>query len=180
MESQVDTDSKIPRGRSLTFVSLGFIIFILGEGSIGDSVTFALIGLTLGNPGVLYWLAWIALFWSAWRFWIVNPKPFIHLAGDIKNSMLNEQGEAFEGHYSQASKITFQGLTIDAEFYDVNKHTRECSDSVPITIPIFKKVGWKVKHTLKAIGQADGFAESLIPYLVFFIALVLAGWEVLA
>ena len=83
----MDTDSKIPRGRSLTFVSLGFIIFILGEGSIGDSITFALIGLTLGNPDVLYWLAWVALFWSAWRFWVVNPRPFQRFEDDLNQKI---------------------------------------------------------------------------------------------
>jgi len=87
---------------------------MLGEGSIGDSVAFALIGLTLGNSEVLYWLAWIALFWSAWRFWVANPIPFYRLEDDINKSMEVTTGRLKPSILALAGNSLEQ---IDGKFY---------------------------------------------------------------
>jgi len=192
MELCVAEGINMQGGRSLSLISLGFIVFILGDGSVGQNITFALIGLTLGKPEVLYWLAWITLLWSAWCFKIKNPNSFRYLINDVcirinaDISSMPLLAERVERHVKVektqelVSKVVQPDGLLLKIHVDLRDNKRNRLETPIILIYPFEAILWKAKHTIHAALNSDGFAEACVPRILFTTALLLAAFKFLS
>jgi len=70
----IDTSSISASRRNLVVLSVGFILFSLGEATLGDgtgktTLTILSGSITFNNPNVLSYFAWIMFIWFLLRFW---------------------------------------------------------------------------------------------------------------
>ena len=70
----IDTSSLSAARRNLVVISMGFILFALGEATLGDgegntTITILAGSITFKNPDVLVCFAWTMFAWFLLRFW---------------------------------------------------------------------------------------------------------------
>ena len=66
-----------PERRNLLIASLAFIAYFYGGGQLPDNtISLQIVELIFSRPAVLAVLAWILLFWFAYRYWVVNRNKF--------------------------------------------------------------------------------------------------------
>lgn len=76
----IDTSTISAARRNLVVISIGFILFTLGEASLGDgtgktTLTIFSSNITFNNPNILIKFTWILFGWFLLRFWqFSNPK----------------------------------------------------------------------------------------------------------
>lgn len=64
-------DDRIPEARNLSIASAGFFIYYAAGGYFTESaVTLELVNLSFKNSELLGWIAWVMLFWFAYRYWV--------------------------------------------------------------------------------------------------------------
>lgn len=62
-----------PERRNLLMMSLAFIAFCYGGGSVGEqTVNFQFINLKFENLSLLTWMVWAIFFWFIYRYWVTN------------------------------------------------------------------------------------------------------------
>ena len=84
-----DTD---PERRNLVLLSLGFLIYFVGEGNFksGD-INFQIINLHLNNPSGIAYISWGLLFWFFYRYMLKYYSSFIVQMNEELASLLNRQ-----------------------------------------------------------------------------------------
>lgn len=66
-----------PERRNLSITSLAFIIFFFAGGRFEESkVTLSVINANFERPLILAVIAWLALFWFIYRYWLVHSGDF--------------------------------------------------------------------------------------------------------
>lgn len=79
--------------RSLVVTSTAFIAFSLGGGHIKDnSLSLPLVNIEFAHVWVLAGLAWIGLFWFAFRYWQEHWQTY-------RSNRFEEKRKIFEGHH---------------------------------------------------------------------------------
>lgn len=182
-----------PERRNLMVTSLGFIIFFLGGGALnGEEIRLQIVNITLNKPCVLAWLAWIMLFWFAWRYWLVFRDSYKQKQmGEIQkqsNNFISRKYVTLKTGMKYLKKDGFKLMIIspqnnnilsvttivDAE-YDKKGKIITVKNHGHVEVPLTPFLGRMVKmyiYILVAIKE-QGVASVYMPYLLFYFSLIL-------
>lgn len=195
-------NNSVQHQKALVLISLGFLLFILGDGEFTGSVSLPLVGIVLHDPKWLKIFAWGALLWSFWRFWVNN---------DIRSQLRIEAGRQLEKVCREANletkrriielaDIRARGTEEITEHYFLKLHgqapiedwfewtvslhvergVEERSGQVGMSGafngPEQQKIKWKM--IWRAFFRGNAFADYIWPILLFVSVIVLSLCEV--
>lgn len=189
-----------PERRNLTVSSMAFIVYYLGGGSVPDpTMTLQIVNVQFSRPDWLGVLAWLALGWFCYRYWLFDKGNFFNLLISelwtrrnrryLRGYLANRLGEPIApGEPSRAIKVrsffpetlSYHGRTICvegriADGADIDKEGRYRSF-----------YGHTENHTVKLVGlygrvlsllvifdtfvTDNTFSGFFVPYLLFVAA----------
>jgi len=109
--------------RNLVGVSLGLVVFETAGGTVGN-VSFLDGGVTLSNPELVIVMAYIALAYLLWRYWLYAKPEHQKFRGLVADTILNSSGyhRLVGDHISRFKEISgvayaegFNAASIDNE-----------------------------------------------------------------
>ncbi|MCL7744176.1 hypothetical protein LV476_04310 [Guyparkeria hydrothermalis] len=194
-------DDKNPERRNLSLASLSFVAYFWGGGSlVADNVTLQFISLKFSRPEVLALLAWVTLFWFLYRYWLLNRNKFhdsyaVEILSRVNREDANQYVAKALGN--KAAEDSEEGLHIDKIYWSglhmradcvwalkVGRNTdtgrissRTGADPKRSQEVVFDGIGgWRTAIVInsRVFALTEGFSSYLVPYVLFFIALLSA------
>lgn len=176
---EIDTSSIESSRKNLVVLSMGFILFSLGEAVLGDdkgSTTLSILAgsITFNNPEVLVNLAWIMLGWFLLRFWqFSNHKhDWTTYTKEInKTKLFSFYAKSKEIEHVHTQDINFQPLLGTWIFPTAGATTSHGNIKIE-KHEYFKKISllfW-VAFT------SEGFGQYYFPYCMFIAAISVSSW----
>lgn len=193
-------DSNAER-RNLCLLSLAIIIFYLGDGKLTDEIVrFQVVNIQFDRPEILVYFVWVLILWFALRYWQTHRhKPKQSFKEDIEsisNSklMILYAKKEFNLPYNEIHGFNAVSLSIlnskwrircqrvlDADLDEQGKFKvikgTDWTESKEITG--IKGSALKILLRLHAIATKPGVSAYTVPYVLFFMALLMPLIEVL-
>lgn len=191
-------DSNAER-RNLTVMSVCFLEYFLADGKLQDSVLkLPVVSVEFHRPTVIATMAWVALFWFVYRYWLGNKGKFkdefteefrrwtldssikMYLAKRI-GEKLAEADEALGWHIKN---LEWSGLYLKANLLYAQNVTRSHNHEIgsfsypngnsPRAIKIDDFTGLRVSlaSVLRCFAVNPSFSSYIIPYTLFIAAVI--------
>lgn len=180
-------NQRVSRGRVLSTISIGFILFGLGEGDFEEGIRISLIGLTLKNEDVFCYFAVAGFFWAFWKYWMVNEDPiglfwrrfgerasgFYPAPASLTRMVLDKEPKLSvnQRYYAYIRKVRVFTIEVDLQAKSGVNNTVDFTHN--IIVPFYVAIPWKLKHTVAVMLKDDEFSNDVVPYLLAFAAIVI-------
>lgn len=191
-----------PDRRNLVATSVAFIAYYYGGGQFsGESINLMVMSLKFSEPCVLAFMAWFALFWFLYRYWLNNKglykekynpiyygsydnkyfRRYLEKKAGIRLAVLNEkQGYLFSKLTRRKSKVYL--AYRHANMITWNQETGKVESSAGTVnqdkcdVPLEGLKGYllRVYYLLECNFHHPFFSDYIVPYLLFL--LVVSGW----
>jgi hypothetical protein len=190
-----DTD---PERRNLIVAAIAFIAYHYGGGHFPDrTVTLEVINMEFSNPVFLAAMAWTALFWFMYRYWLTHAGKFRrHFATEFDTfqakayvqryvaSRIQEQPAVEKGAGPHVNRLLWFGRRVLASYIYASNVKRDPETGRIKSYSDVKINGGQVSFNdlkgwivaLRATGacffQHPSFSSYIVPYLLFVFALI--------
>lgn len=190
-----------PERRNLMVTSLAFIAYFLGGGSVkDDTIELAVVNVAFEHGWVLAVMAWLMLFWFALRYWQackdkfpplfnaeLNEYKFSELVVDfVEESVVEKLSFGLDYDVKKLELTDDHDLvveTIGLEWGENKKGERVSSEveDTELLFPIAGEGSFAIKRYLylRCAVSEQAITSWLVPYLVFFLAVLFAGSSML-
>ena len=190
-----------PERRNLVVTSLAFIVYYYAGGSFPDkSIRLQVINVDFSHPYILGVIAWVALFWFIYRYWLTHQGSFISgysaelsnylYEPYVKNYVSTKSNQVFvtdndekEGYYLKS--LRWQSARVVSDCIFVTNITRNKTGGIPsyqsnpddernFTIKYTDFYGWVVvlRATANCFIKQKSFSSYLVPYLLAVLAIM--------
>ena len=187
-----------PERRNLRIASLAFIAYFYGGGQLPDNtISLQIVELIFSRPAVLAVLAWILLFWFAYRYWVVNRNKFsegyskeietYYTTEEIQRFLRKSKGIEFaiagsEGYYVASANLKSKKPVLryvyakGAQVLDDGSihsfHSVQDDKSGTVELSDFGGYLFRLRLMTICILGRPSFSSYLVPYLVFITAVL--------